>query len=560
MLKAELLGIAVAYYRVSSEEQRQGQTIEAQRNHVRNWCRSREIHLSNEYSDDGDNGEGEFNLRSGGKELWRAAQQREFKTVIVFAVDRTGRTLYACSHFFQKLRDLGVRVISATEDFDPDEATGQLLLGLLAGKSQADKTTIRYRTESGKLLWQNTPDSYTGGAIPFGYMVERRGKRKYYVPCHRRIPGADCAPNDVICYIFHRSKDGATCGTIAEELNARSITTCWVPDDARYHIPSPARWTAQRVEKILRNPFYKGLQLIGDPKKRKEVKREEPIYHQVPALVDEVTWEQAQITLKRNREMADRSAQQFYLLRGKILCPCGCHYCGSPTVGAYMPRGRYYRCNSKTSCASKWLDADAIEEQVKADVLWILGHADVFIDEIQQRLGSQAERIDRYLEEARALDRQQEALNHESNQYLRMRAVDLIKDDGKLREMLSEVEAKKELVIKQATELRNQALKVAEADERLRGSKAVLEACHARLSGGFTSDEWRKLVDLLVDRIEVTTIAPLPPAPRRRGQRRRKEAVPDIYYRVDLSQVVDRTTSGWVIDFTLNHQALARLM
>lgn len=564
MLKASLLGTAVAYYRVSSDEQRKGETIKGQSRYVRNWCQSREIVLAAEYRDDGDNGEGEFTEREGGAELWAAAQRGEFQTVVVFAVNRTGRTAYAALHMFHKLRKLGIRLISATEEFDPDEPTGRFLIAILAGKAESDKSTIRLHTETGKRTWQNTPDTYTGGKVPFGYSIERRGKRQYYVICRLCIPGGDCTPEDVILYIFRRCLEGIACPVIADELNARSITPCWVPGDTRYGTPSQARWSPQRVYQLLRNPFYKGVQYIGSGIKHRPVVRAEATPHAVPALVSPEVWDRAQSQLAKNRTLSDRNAQQFYLLRGKIVClTCGKPYGGASSVGGFMPKGRYYRCcntgGRRPYCPSRWLDAEETEQNVKQDILWILGHPEPFLDEIRQQLGSQTERTEQCLDEARALDRSRAELQKTRDEYVRLRAVGLIETDAKLQQFVQEVAEKENALIEQATALRNQAMQFAEADQRLRGAQSVLEAYHARAAQGFSDEEWRQLVDMLLDRIEVETQTVLMPEPRTRCRNRRKQATAHPYYRVGPLPTDKVTTGGYFINCEVSRQALIRL-
>lgn len=560
MHRKGLTGRIVAYYRVSSEEQRQGQTIDSQRGFVRNWCQRQEVVLGAEYFDEGDNGEGEVTERKKrskrkdgselpcGADLMRDAGHREFDTVIVFAVDRTGRRLYSCAHFFEKLHDLGVRVVSATQEFDPDEISGSLLLGLLAGQSQADKKTIVNRFESGKANWQSVPDTYTGGKVPMGMATEYRGRRQYYIVCRDRIPGGDCSPEDVIRYIFDRCDEGVTCGGIAENLNARGITTYWVPTDRKYSTPSRVSWTPQRVQEILTNPFYKGVQYIGDKKKSPKAVRPEPTPHQVPAIVGEEQWKRCQEVLKQNRKLADRNAGQFYLLRGQIRCRCcGGHFTGTPSVGRNMPRGRYYRCYQQSrgnGCQSTWLEADALEETIKTDILWILGHTDPYLVAIQERLGSESERVDQYLTEAARLDKARAALDATETEYYRMRAAGLIPTDDKLRQLLTELQVKADALSAQSAEARDRATAIAATEQRLRSNQQLLEAYHARAEAGYTNTEWRHLVQLLVDRVEIETETTAPPLPRRPGRPRLRRPIAHPYYWLDDVIEIDTAASG----------------
>src|SRR5438874_151138 len=98
----------VAYYRTSSDQQENDETIEAQRLFVRRYCERQGWSLAREYADDGVSGLSELTAREQGAALMRAAERGEFKTVLVFAVDRVGREAYYVLHAFHHLRRLGI--------------------------------------------------------------------------------------------------------------------------------------------------------------------------------------------------------------------------------------------------------------------------------------------------------------------------------------------------------------------------------------------------------------------------------------------------------------------
>ncbi len=80
---------AVAYARVSTEEQAERNTIESQLSACREWCKSQGAAVIAEFTDAGVSGTTPFDERPGGAALLAAADQ--FDTVVIYAVDRLTR-------------------------------------------------------------------------------------------------------------------------------------------------------------------------------------------------------------------------------------------------------------------------------------------------------------------------------------------------------------------------------------------------------------------------------------------------------------------------------------
>src|SRR5207249_901503 len=84
---------------------------------------------------------------------------------------------------------------------------------------------------------------------------------------------------------------------------------------------SGQRWYPTRIAQMLASPTYKGLHRYQS--------QHGVIERQVPALVDEALWEQANAQLQRNRKLPKQNRTREYLLRGLITCGrCGASYVG----------------------------------------------------------------------------------------------------------------------------------------------------------------------------------------------------------------------------------------
>src|SRR2546426_4995078 len=71
---------AALYARVSTEEQRERQSIETQIDFARSWCKRENIPLVDIYRDEGISGTVPFEDRPGGKRLLAEARQKKFRS------------------------------------------------------------------------------------------------------------------------------------------------------------------------------------------------------------------------------------------------------------------------------------------------------------------------------------------------------------------------------------------------------------------------------------------------------------------------------------------------
>ncbi len=89
--------------------------------------------------------------RPGLDKLMADARQRRFDVVLVWKLDRFGRSLVHCVSGIQELASLGVRFIATSQGLDTDESNpaSKLLLHILAAVAQFERELIRERTIAG---------------------------------------------------------------------------------------------------------------------------------------------------------------------------------------------------------------------------------------------------------------------------------------------------------------------------------------------------------------------------------------------------------------------------
>jgi DNA invertase Pin-like site-specific DNA recombinase len=89
--------------------------------------------------------------RPGVDKLMADARQRRFDAVLVWKLDRFGRSLVHCVSGIQELSSLGIRFIATSQGLDTDESNpaSKLLLHILAAVAQFERELIRERVSAG---------------------------------------------------------------------------------------------------------------------------------------------------------------------------------------------------------------------------------------------------------------------------------------------------------------------------------------------------------------------------------------------------------------------------
>jgi site-specific DNA recombinase len=174
--------VAVAYCRVSTEEQRERETVATQREAIERWAQSAGITIRRWYTDEGYSGSLEPDQRPGLMALLEDANRGLFRLLVIYRIDRLSRDAAIYFNLERQLRRMGVTVVSVTEGaLDDDTAAGHLRRGVLAVFSDFERRLIRERSVAGqrRLAAQG---QYMGGCRPFGYRVEGRNRQAHLVP------------------------------------------------------------------------------------------------------------------------------------------------------------------------------------------------------------------------------------------------------------------------------------------------------------------------------------------------------------------------------------------
>lgn len=164
---------AALYARVSTDAQREeGYSIDAQKEMLAAYCKTKLISSSEFYIDGGFSGSNVE--RPELQRLIHDVEAGEIFCVVVYKLDRLSRsqkdTLYLIEDVFNPH---GTGFVSLNENMDTSTPIGRAMLGIMSAFAQLERETIRERTRMGMRervkngLWMG------GGKIPFGYDYNR---------------------------------------------------------------------------------------------------------------------------------------------------------------------------------------------------------------------------------------------------------------------------------------------------------------------------------------------------------------------------------------------------
>jgi putative DNA-invertase from lambdoid prophage Rac len=135
----------VCYARVSTTDQ----NCEMQLRELREYISRRDWKNGGEYIDTGFSGAKAS--RPALDRLMADAAQRKFDCIVVYKIDRFGRSVLHLNQQLAALTSYGVRFIATSQSLDTDEKnpTSRLLLQILASVAEFEREMIRERTLSG---------------------------------------------------------------------------------------------------------------------------------------------------------------------------------------------------------------------------------------------------------------------------------------------------------------------------------------------------------------------------------------------------------------------------
>ncbi|MDO4246863.1 MAG: recombinase family protein [Deinococcus sp.] len=327
---------AAIYTRVSTEEQTENYSLEAQASILKAFADQQGSVVVAEYVDAGQSG---TKLeRPALTRLLADAQAKQFDTVLIYRLDRLARRTHLAYSIIQQLADCGAGVRSYSEpQIDSTTPMGKVALGVTAIFAELERDTFLQRSKDG-MRKAVEKGYYTGGIVAYGYKVEDR----------RLVIHEEEA--EVIRMIFGWCVERRWSNIkIAAELTRLNIPPRYRRDGRGIRGVATAHWwRAGGVLRILKNTSYKGEYRYGKRGGLADKGEARITAAACPQIISPEVWEEAQKVLASNRLTALRNAKNVYMLKSLMKCGnCGCTY-----VGTRGSKWAGYRCGGRSNRAS----------------------------------------------------------------------------------------------------------------------------------------------------------------------------------------------------------------
>lgn len=335
--------IAVIYARYSSDNQRE-ESIDAQIRACKAFAEREGYEIVHIYTDEAVTAKND--KRDDFKKMMNEALTKDtFDYIIVHKFNRFARNKFDSVLYKKKLRDIGKRVVSATQKID-DTPEGAMLEGILEAMDEYYSSNLALEVEKG--MRENAlKGASTGGRPPLGYKYDENG---FLVINEETAPLAR--------KIFNMYLEGYGTLSLANTLN-----------ELGYRTQTGNEWRSRTVSDMLSNEKYIGIYTY---EMSNEIIRRED--NHVP-IIDMDTWNRVQ-QMKMERSKPRIGNQVIYSLTGKMFCAkCNGTYSGGGSKISNGSKGSkknyYYVCANKKNkrCDNRAVNKEKVEQYLYSYIL-----------------------------------------------------------------------------------------------------------------------------------------------------------------------------------------------
>lgn len=368
-----------AYARVSTEQDEQQSSYEAQVNFYTNYIQSNpDWEFAGIYSDEGISGTN-IKHRDGFNRMIKDALSGKIDLILTKSISRFARNTVDSLVTIRKLKEKGIEVYFEKENIYTLDSKGELMLTIMSSIAQEESRSISENVTWGKRKSMADGKVYVARKGFLGYKLDENGNTVI-----------DEAEAKIVREIYDLFLKGNTIRNICSILDSRGIPT---PRKSKH-------WPVSTVKSILSNEKYKGDALLQKSyaidflnKKRRKNTGELPQYYvegSHPAIISPELFNLAQTELQIREHNKARSTSIF---SSKIICgDCGCCYGRKVKNSTGKNKAHYWYCNKKYSgsqtCETPSITEEAIKDAFVRGFNSLIANKKYYFSKITSRLES----------------------------------------------------------------------------------------------------------------------------------------------------------------------------
>jgi site-specific DNA recombinase len=393
--------MAAIYARVSSEQQREENTIASQTASLIEFAKSHDLEVPGEWVFEDEGYSGATLERPGLERVRDLAAEGQIQVMLAYSPDRLSRKYAYQILLIEEFARHGVETVFVKSP-QGDSAEDQLLVQFQGMIAEYERAQILERSRRGKRHRAQSGEVSVLSNAPYGYRYIRKTDE---APAAYVVDEGEAR---VVRRVYEMyTVEGLSIGEITRRINAEGIPTR----------KASARWERSTVWAVLRNSAYRGAACFGKtrisartrvmrPQRRRGVTtpsttagherpREEWIEIPVPALVTEETFARAQELLHQNKIRSRRRTIAPSVVQGLVSC-AKCGYAFSRTSTQTSARKiHYYKCIGSDGwrklggpvCDNgRFVRQDLLDQIVWAEVIRLLEEPALIQQELDRRL------------------------------------------------------------------------------------------------------------------------------------------------------------------------------
>lgn len=289
-----------AYVRYSSENQRDGYSIEAQKNAIQEYCARNNYRLVAWYIDEALSG------RTDEREEFQKAiedsDKKLFEVLVIHKLDRFARNRYDSIHYRRELKKHGVRLESVLEKIDDNNPEDIILLSVLEGMNEYYSKNLSREVRKG-LMAAAKQGKTTGGITPYGYKPNPVSKKLEIVESEAMV----------IREMFNKYNNGLSMVEIAEWLESIGVKSR----------VAGKKVTIRGVYSMLTNLKYVGTYVYNAYRNYDYTSKKQEtvvVENAIEPIISKHVFDKAQQRIENiRRGQYTRRSKQVYLLSGIIV-------------------------------------------------------------------------------------------------------------------------------------------------------------------------------------------------------------------------------------------------
>ena len=498
---------AAMYVRVSTQQQKEGGTIESQKSLLLQHARKNGFEIHPEWIFEDNGVSGSKLARPALDRLRDFASEGLFEDIFILSPDRLSRKYAYQAILIDEFNGNEVKVHFQNSK-DPVSATDNLSIQMQGMFAEYERAQIAERSRRGKKYKAKNGAVSVFSRAPYGY---------------RYIKGAD----QVSASFEINDREASVVKTIFELYVKKRLSIGKIQSYLSEHqVRSPKGltiWSRSTINFMLKNSAYRGIAYFGkmescepsstrlsgrrvringrhQPKRSFRVRdKNDWIEIPVPSIIDNDTFEVAQELMGTNKSRSIRNSKPGSLLQGVISCK-ECGY-GFITIhsGKKSDGYGYYRCSKRDKkCTNPGIRIEALDDAIWSNLISILESPELIQEEVSRRLSD----LDKapVLRQQTILSSKLEKLGAESNRLLDAYQNECV-DLKELKNRMSKIKKEKNNTMRELAGMdsglsRGQLLGLSEAakcfSNHLNSSRKNL-----------TLEEKRKIVRMLIQEIQI---------------------------------------------------------